>query len=69
MTWNSDINHLLVSVIKFRKGLTKFMIRVALFKKLFITSVEICNMARCSSKLDDLRNINYVGCRARNITI
>ena len=33
------------------------MIPVAMFKK-FIASVEVCNMARYSSKSDELRNIN-----------
>ena len=32
-------------------------------------SVEVCNMARCSSKSDELSNINSIGCRVRNITI
>ena len=32
-------------------------------------SVEVSNMARCSSKSDELRNINSIGCRAGNITI
>ena len=26
-------------------------------------------MARCSSKTNELRDIEYIGCRARNITI
>ena len=34
-----------------------------------MVSVEVCNMARCSSKSDELRNIKSIGCRARNITI
>ena len=49
------------------------MIPMTLFKKFlslqFIASVEVCNMARCSGKSDKLRNINSIGCRARNITI
>ena len=32
-------------------------------------SVEVSNMARCSSKSDELRNINSIGYRARNIII
>ena len=49
------------------------MILIALFDKSlsqqFIARVEVCNMARGSSKLDELRNINSIGCRARNIAI
>ena len=67
-------NQIIVSSIKFRKGiLSKFMILIALFKKFlsyhFIASVEVSNMARCSSKTNELRDINSRGCRARNITI
>ena len=31
--------------------------------------VEVRKMARCSSRYDELRDINSIGCRARNITI
>ena len=64
---------IIVSSIKFRKCFAKFMILIALFKKLlssqFIASVEVYNIARCSSKTNELRNIDSIGCRARNITI
>ena len=44
-----------------------------MFKKLlslqFFASVEVSNMARCSSKTNELRYIDSIGCRARNITI
>ena len=50
-----------------------FLIRIALFKKFlsqqFIASVEVSNMARCSSKTNKLRDIDIIGCRARSITI
>ena len=59
--------------MKFRKGFAKFMIPIALFKKFlseqFIASVEVSNIARFSSKTNELRNIDSVGCRARKITI
>ena len=66
---------IIVSSIKFRKGFTKFMIPIALFKfkkflsQQFIASVEVSNIARCSSKTNQLRDIDSIGCRARNITI
>ena len=60
---------IIVSAISF----TKFMIPIVLFKKfpclMFITSVEVCNKARCSSKIDELRNIVSIGYRPKNITI
>ena len=63
---------IIVSSIKFRKGFAKFMILIALFKKFlseqFIASVEVSSMARCSSKTNELRDIDFIGCRARNIT-
>ena len=41
----------MVSVIKFRKGIAKFMIWIALLKiflsEQFIVSFEVSNMARC----------------------
>ena len=59
--------------IKFRKGFAKFMIPIALFKKFlseqFIASVEVSHVARCFSKTYELRDIDSIGCRARNITI
>ena len=64
---------IIVSSIKFRKGFAKFMILIALFKKFlskqFIASVEVSNMARYSSITNELRDIDSIGCRARNITI
>ena len=32
-------------------------------------SVEDSNIARCFSKINELRDIDSIGCRARNITI
>ena len=64
---------IIVSSIKFRKGFEKFMIQLALFKKFlseqFIVSVEVSNIARCCSKTNELRDIDSIGCRAKNITI
>ena len=49
------------------------MIPIALFEKFlsqqFIASAEESNIARCSSKTNELRDIDSIGCRARNITI
>ena len=54
-----------VSVLKFRKCFAKFMTLIALLEKIlskqFIASVEIGNMARCSSQSDELRNISSIG--------
>ena len=51
----------------------KFMIPIPLLNKFqskqFIASVEISNIARCPSKTNELRDIDYIGCRARNITL
>ena len=58
---------IIASSIKFRKCFAKFMIPIALFKKFL--SVEVSNMARCSSKTNELRDIDSMGCRARNIPI
>ena len=58
---------IIVSSIKFRKGFVKFMILIALLKKFL--SVEVSNIARCSSKPNELRDIDSMGHRARNITI
>ena len=64
---------IIVSSIKFRKGFAKFIISTALLEKflsqLFIVSVEVSNIARCSSKTNELKDIDSIGCRARNITI
>ena len=57
----------------FRKGFAKFMIPIALLKKFLseqlIASVEVSNIVRCSIKTNELRDIDSIGCRARNITI
>ena len=52
------------------------MIQIALFKKFLsqqfiasVDSVEVSNMARYSCKMDDLRDIDSIGCRARKIAI
>ena len=49
------------------------MILIALFKKFlsyqFIASVEVSNIARCSTKTNELRDIDSIGCSSRNITI
>ena len=64
---------IIVSSIKFRKGFVKFLILIASFKKFlskqFIASVEVSNMARNSSKTNELRDKDYIGCRVRNFTI
>ena len=64
---------IIVPSIKFRKGSAKFMISIALFKKFlsyqFISSVEVSNIASCSSKTNESRDTYSIGCRARNITI
>ena len=63
---------IIVSLIKFRIGFVKFIIPIAFLKKLmsyFIASVEVSNVARCSSKTDGLSVIDSIVCRARNITI
>ena len=53
---------IIVSLIKFQKGFEKFMIPIALFKKFlekqFIASIEVSNMARRSSKTNELRDID-----------
>ena len=45
------------------------MIPIALLKKFlseqFITSVEVGNMARCSSKTNELRDTDSIRCRRR----
>ena len=49
------------------------MISIALFKKFlsqqFIATADVSNMTLCSSKTNELRDIDSIGCRARNITI
>ena len=59
---------IIVSFIKFRKGFAKFMIPIALFKK-FLSQQFISNVVvnRCSSKTNELRDIDFIGCRARNM--
>ena len=71
---NSEFRYqIIVSAIKFKKGFVKFNIPIAFFKKFLsyqhIASVEVSNMARCSGKSDEMRDIISIGCRARNITI
>ena len=64
---------IIVSSIKFRKGFAKLMIPIALFKKFlseqFISSVEVSNIARFSSKTNELKDMDSIGCRVRSITI
>ena len=49
------------------------MIPIALFNKFlskkFSVSLKFSNMARRSSKTNELRDIDSIGCLARNITI
>ena len=62
----------IVSSIKLRKVLRCLcMIQIVLkFLSLqFIASVEVSNMARSSSKTNELRDTASKGCKARNITI
>ena len=60
-------NQIIVSSIKFRKGFAKFMILIALLRKFlsqqFIVSVEVSNIAKWSSKTNELRDIDSIGCR------
>ena len=64
---------MIVYSIKFRKGYAKFMVSIALFNKFLsyqcIVRVDVSNMARCSKKMNESRDIDSIGCRARNITI
>ena len=52
------------SAIQLRKTFAEFMIQIGLFKKFIklniFTSVEVCNMTRCSSRSDKLTNINSI---------
>ena len=48
---------IIISSIKFRKGFAKFMIPIALFKKFL--SVKVSNMARYSSKTNELRDNTF----------
>ena len=63
----------MVSTIKFRKGLSKFMIPIALMEKVgrktFISREEVCNMIADSSKPNKLRNVYAIRSTARNVTI
>ena len=60
-------------VYKIKKCFVKFMIPIALFKKFLssqsIASVEVSNIARCSSITNELRDVDSIGFRSRNITI
>ena len=74
--FNSNLefrNQIIVSSIKLRKGFAKFMILIALFMEFlswqFIAIDKDSNIARCSSQANELRDIDSIGCRARNITI
>ena len=64
---------MIVSSIKFKIGFAKFITPIAVFKKFlnqhFIVSVEVSNMASCSCKTNELRDIDSIGCRVKNITI
>ena len=64
---------IIVSSIKFRKCFTKLIVPIALFKKFLIkkiiASVEGSYVARNSSKTNELRDKDSIGCRARNMTI
>ena len=55
-----------VSSMKSRTDFAKFMILITLFKMFpnyqFIAGVEVSNMARCSSKTNELKNIHFIGC-------
>ena len=59
-------NQIIILAIKLEKNVNA-MILIALFNKFqsykLITSVKVCNMARCfmSSKSDELRNIKSIG--------
>ena len=53
-----------MSSIQFRKGFVKFVIPIALFKKFLssqFVSVKVSNMARCSSKTNELRDVDTIG--------
>ena len=41
----------------------------SLLQYINVVSVEVSNIARCSSKTNELRDIDSIGCRTRNITI
>ena len=51
----------------------KFMILIALFRKFlslqYIASFEVSSMARCSSKMNELRDIYSIGCRAKYFSV
>ena len=67
------MHHLLKHINQDITGFANFMIQIALFKKFLsqqlIASVEVSYIARCSSKTNELGDIDSIGCRARNITI
>ena len=59
--------------IKLLKRPTKFMITIALFKALgnygFVTTVEISNVGRCSSKSNKLRYMHSIRGTPRDIAV
>ena len=67
----TQVYQIIVSSIKFRKGFAKFMIPIALFKKFL--SYNLLLVLKSAKWLDALakrmRDIDSIGCRARNITI
>ena len=64
---------IIISSKKIRKGFATFIILIALFKKFpseqIFASVKASTIARCSNKTNELRDIDSIGCRAKNITI
>ena len=64
---------IILSVVKFRKKFCEVYDTNKLVKEVSELTAncecETSNMAKCSSKLDELRNINSIGCRQRNIDI
>ena len=49
-------------MVKLKKKFAKFMIPIDFVSEVseFISSVEASNIARCSSKSDELRNMNSI---------
>ena len=45
--------------LRLRRGIIIHKVGTAL--EMFITNVEFGNIARCSSKLDELKNVNSIG--------
>ena len=63
----------LVSTMKLRRSFFKFMIPISLLEKFgsqsFVTSIEVSQMTRYSSKTNMLRNVNTIRRGRRNIAI